>query len=119
MLSRAARSGAGMQGSMLPHRNGGVLQRMPVRDGFFRRVLHHAQTDVVIELVHRHGVVREPARTSALEDGYRERRFRGDFLRRQKTGPAAADNSDVNGLEIDHESLAFFPSVQGDWFTCP
>ena len=83
MLARAARARAGMEGPVLPHRNGAVLQRMPVCDGFLRRILHHAQTDVVVELIHRHRVVWELARTAALEDGHRQGRFRGDFLGRQ------------------------------------
>src|SRR5205814_4672732 len=100
------RARAGMEGHVLPHWNGVVLQRMPVGDGFLRRILHHAQTDVVVELIHRHGVVREFARTAALEDGHRQRRFRGDFLGRQQAGPAATDDGDVNGLEIGHESTS-------------
>src|SRR5262249_32649836 len=39
MLARATRSSAGMEGPMLPDWNGTVSERMPVGDGFLRRIL--------------------------------------------------------------------------------
>src|SRR5579864_1114695 len=82
---------------------------MPVRDRFFSRVLHHAQTDVVVELIHRHGVVLQLARTATLEDDDGLGRFRGEFLCHQEAGPTASNDGDVYGLEIGHEraSLPF------------
>src|ERR1700682_2968975 len=82
---------------------------MPVRDGFFSGVLHHAQTDIVVEFVHRRRVVRGLARNAALEDGNGMRCFRCNFLRHQKAGPTPANDGDVYGFEISHDSsLASF-----------
>jgi hypothetical protein len=58
-----------MEGTVLAHRNRRILQRVAVGDGFLGRVLHHAQTDVVIEFVHGHRIVGGLARNAALEDG--------------------------------------------------
>src|SRR5262249_17036377 len=68
MLARATRARAGMERPVLSNWNRGVFQRMAVSNGFLRRILHHAQTDVVIELILRYGVVCEPARPPPFKD---------------------------------------------------
>src|SRR5579872_1998602 len=75
---------------------------MPVRDGFLGGVLHHAQTDVVIQFVHCHGVVFYFSGNAALEDGDGFGSTRGDFLGHQKAGPSTADDGNVDGFEVGH-----------------
>src|SRR5579862_1882939 len=104
MLARAADAGAGVEGTVLAHWNRRVLQRMPVRNGFLSDVLHQAQPDVVVEFVHRGRVVRGFARAATLEDGDGLRCFRGNCLGHKKAGPAPADDGDVHGFEISHDS---------------
>ncbi len=81
---------------MLTNWHGGRLQRMAVRDGFLGRILHHAQTDVVVELIHGHCVVVDLARNAALEDSDRLRGLRSDLFGHQQAGPTATDDCHVN-----------------------
>ena len=67
MLARAAHAGARMEGAVLPDGNCRLARGVPVRDCLFGDVLHHAQADVVIELVHVHGVVGHSSRAPSLQ----------------------------------------------------
>ena len=68
------------------------LRGVAQRDRLQRIVLHHAEADVVVELVHAAGVVFLVARRAALEHHHRKRRARGQLLGHQQAGPAAADD---------------------------
>ena len=91
-----------MERAVLPDGNRRIARRVPVRDGLFGDVLHHAQADVVIELVHVHGVVGHASRGAAFERQHVERSPADEFLRHGEAGPAAADDGDVYGFEIGH-----------------
>ncbi len=102
MLAGAADAGAGMEGAVLAHGNRGFAGRVAVRDGLFSDVLHHAQADVVVELIHVHGVFGEAARVAAFKSQDVGRGAGDELLGHGESGPAAADDHDIYGFEVGH-----------------
>ncbi len=102
MLASAAHTGARMERAVLPDGNRRSARRMAVRYGLFGDVLHHAQADVVVELVHVHRVVGQTARGAAFQRQHVQRCPGNKLLGHGETGPAAADDGDIHGFEVSH-----------------
>src|SRR5580658_877973 len=78
---------------------------MAVRYGLFRDVLHHAQADVVVELVHVHGIIGQISRGAAFQRQHADRSSAHQFLGHGQAGPAAADDGDINRFKVGHGCL--------------
>ncbi len=86
-----------------------------MRDGLVCYVLHQANADRVVELVHSLHVVGNFAWRAALQNQNRERRAAGDFFRHRKTGPAATDDRNVYTLECFHFRAVLYPIILCLW----
>ena len=104
MLARASHAGTGMERAVLADGNRRIAGRMPVRDGLFGDVLHHAQADVIVQFVHVHGIVGEVTRSAALQRQHAGGCAGDELLRHGKSGPAAAHDGDIYGFEIGHSA---------------
>ena len=70
--------------------------------GFIGEILHHAQADGVVELVHAGGVLAVFPAGAAFQDDDRMGGARGDFFGHQEAGKAAAHDHHVDWLEALH-----------------
>lgn len=102
VLSRPARSSAGMIGAVLANRNCAIPRRVAMRDGLLRHVLHHAEADDVVDLVHAGGVVGKLAGGPSFQHDNGQRAAGDDLLGHQQSGPAAAHNHEIHQLQTDH-----------------
>ena len=102
VLARAAYARAGEKRAVLADGNGRVAHGVAMRDGLVGDVLHHPNTDGVVELVHSGRVVGGFAWGSALENQNRKGSAAGDFFGHREAGPAAANNRHVYRLESFH-----------------
>ncbi len=75
---------------------------MAVGDGLVGDVLHHAQADGVVELVHVVGIVGGLARAATFENRDGQAGAGGDLFRHHQAGPAAADDGHVDWFEVFH-----------------
>jgi hypothetical protein len=76
-----------------------------MRDGLLGDVLHHSEADVVVELVHVHGVTGKVAGCAAFEGQDVERSAGDELLGEGEAGPTAADDGDVHRFEVGHVPL--------------
>ncbi len=102
VFARAAGPGAGLERSVLADGHGVRFGGVPVGQGFIGEILHHAEADGVVELVHAGGVLAVFAAGAAFQDDDRMRGARGDFFGHQEAGESAADDHHVDWLEALH-----------------
>ena len=69
-----------------------------MRGGLLREILHHAEAQRVIELVHPRGVIGKLARLPSLQHHHGERRSRGDLLGQGEADESATGNHNIDGL---------------------
>ena len=90
---------------------GGVLAGMAMGHRIFGRVLHHAQTEGVIDLVHAVGVFGQRARGAAFEDHDFEAGAGGEFLRHGEARPAATADHDIYFLPLHFDSREVYAAA--------
>ena len=102
MLTGAADTGAGEKTSVLTKRKSALRSIVAKRNGFFREVMHHAQADGGVELIHVRCVVGGLAGRAALQDNNGQRSSLAELFSHEQTGPAAANDNSVDRRKLLH-----------------
>src|SRR6185369_2490027 len=102
VLTCPADSSAGKEGTQLTNRKSALLGIVAKRDGFLGSILHHAQADGVIQLVHVGEILVWLTRPAPFQDNNVQAGARTEFFGHEQACPAASDNDNVHARESSH-----------------
>jgi hypothetical protein len=96
VLAGAPDAGTGQKSTVLAKRHGAADGIMTKRDGFLGEVLHHAETNGVVKLVHVGGVIGGLARRTAFQNDGGQGSARAKLFGHQQAGPPTTNNHGIN-----------------------